>query len=228
MCMLEKRESPTDSYESGGHVHIVALEDGQIAFRMGAYDVGFIGAYDSLLNLQFRDQEENTVMQLYKGGVSFPGNLVVSGTKSREIETEDFGKVLMHAYETPTPYFGDIGEGVIGEDGMAWIELDPVFVETIENQNYQVFLQAYGEGGCYVSKRMPSYFIVSGIPGLAFGWELKAKQKDYDQQRFSQRFEETGAGDINYTTEADAIPLSEDYGVAASEYISKTEEERIL
>ncbi len=218
----------TDSYESGGHVHIVALEDGQIAFRTGAYDCGFIGAYGSTLNVVFRDQQGSDVMMLQRDGVSFPGSLYVSGTKSRIVDTEDFGQKLMYAYETPTPYFGDMGEGCIGTDGQCYIELDPVFAETIAGGTYLVFLQSYSEDGVFVQERCPSYFVACGTPGTKFAWELKAKQAGFDQLRMDDQFDMTGAGMINYAAEAEALPLSEDLGVDAADYITAIEEERIL
>ena len=82
--------------------------------------------------------------------------------------------------------FGDIGEGVIDETGVCYVFLDPVFAETISTLNYQVFLQKYGRGDCFVCERKPDYFVVQGEPGLAFGWELKAKQKDFSQLRLER------------------------------------------
>ncbi len=195
--------------------------------RTGAYDCGFIGAYGSTLNVVFRDQQGSDVMMLYRNGVSFPGNLVVDGTKSRSVETE-FGKKLMYAYEMPSPYFGDIGEGKLDADGYAYIELDPIFAETIETGSYQVFLQSYSENGVYVKERHPFFFVVRGTPGCEFAWEIKAKQTGYDQLRLDDQFAETGTGNINYENEADAVIVSKDYGEASAEYIKQTEEERIL
>lgn len=111
------------------------------------------------------------------------GNIIAGGTKSRLVKTEEFNKRLLYCYETPSPMFGDVGEGVIDETGTCYVFLDPVFAETISTLQYQVFLQRYGQGDCYVSERHPDYFIVKGEPGLSFGWELKAKQRDYDQLR---------------------------------------------
>lgn len=118
--------------------------------------------------------------------VYMKSSLKVAGTKSREAETEDYGSRLLYCYETASPMFGDVGEGVIGEDGKAYIAIDPIFSETVNLSQYQVFLQKYGEGEAYVSERNPSYFVVSGTAGLSFGWELKAKQKDYEQQRLDE------------------------------------------
>ena len=109
--------------------------------------------------------------------------LKVTGTKSREADTTDYGKRLLYCYETPTPMFGDIGEGTIGDDGSCYVWLDPIFSETISTTQYQVFLQLYGEGDCYIAEKNSSYFKVVGTAGLTFGWEIKAKQAGFEQRR---------------------------------------------
>lgn len=141
------------------------------------------------------------------GGASF-ASLRVSGTKSRVVSTEDYADRLLYCYETPSPMFGDVGEGVIGEDGLCYVWLDPVFAETISNTQYQAFLQAYGEGSLYVTERKPGYFCVKGTPGLAFGWEIKAKQADFDQLRLERKTD-----DVDIT--------NADYGFYAIEYLEK-------
>ena len=110
--------------------------------------------------------------------------------------------------------FGDIGEGEIGEDGKCFVWLDPVFAQTIATDQYQVFLQKYGEGDCYIAERKAGYFIVNGTPGLAFGWELKSKQRDFDQRRLD-KYEE---------------PVKEestDYGAEAAQYITELNKGRL-
>ncbi len=79
--------------------------------------------------------------------------------------------------------FGDVGEGGIGNDGLCYIWLEPIFAQSINEGQYQVFLQKSGEGDCYISERNSKYFVVKGTIGLMFGWELKAKQKDYTMIR---------------------------------------------
>ena len=110
-------------------------------------------------------------------------SLTVEGTKSRMVSTEDYGKKLLYCYETPSPLFGDVGEGGIAEDGKCYIWLDSVFAQTINSDGYQVFLQKYGQGECYVTERKSNYFVVEGDSGLAFGWEIKARQSDFDMRR---------------------------------------------
>ena len=128
------------------------------------------------------------------------------GTKSRLTETDNYGERLLYCYETPTPMFGDIGSGVIGEDGLCYVEIDDVFSETVRtNIAYQVFLQACGQGELYVSEKSPTHFVVSGTPGLAFDWELKAKQTGFEHLRL----------DDNKLSEA--IETERDFGINADE-----------
>jgi hypothetical protein len=137
-----------------------------------------------------------------------------TGTKSRLVSTDQYSKRYLYCYETPTPMFGDIGEGTIGEDGLCYISLDAVFAQTVVTQQYQVFLQRYGEGECWVRERKSGYFIVQGTPGLAFGWEIKAKQRDYDQLRLER------------ADEPFAVP-EQSYGADAAKYITELKNRRV-
>ena len=110
--------------------------------------------------------------------------------------------------------FGDIGEGVIGEDGICYIWLDPIFAQTISTDQYQVFLQRYGAGDCCVSERKGGCFVVAGTPGLRFGWEIKAKQKDFDQRR------------LDRNDKAFTVPDST-YGADAAQYIIDLKKGRV-
>ena len=126
------------------------------------------------------------------------GNLTVSGTKNRVVQTDQYSDRLLYAYETPAPMFGDVGEGVIAEDGKCHVWLDPIFAQTIADGQYQVFLQAYGDGQCWVKERHPGYFVVEGLSGLAFGWEIKARQRGYDQRRLDVPIEKPEKDGIDY------------------------------
>lgn len=119
-------------------------------------------------------------------------SLEVTGTKSRITNTENYGERLLYCYETPSPMFGDIGEGQLDETGKCYIYIDDIFGETIDLEcTYQVFLQPYGKGECYVAERTPSYFVVEGNENLKFGWEIKAIQKSYDTMRLEEYKEES-------------------------------------
>ena len=117
----------------------------------------------------------------------FRKNLTVYGTKNRAVNTPNYDDRLLYCYETPTPLFGDIGEAVIDSDGLAYVDIDDIFSETIaERVEYQVFLQKEGEGDCWVAEKQKRYFVIQGTPNLKVAWELKAKQRDYALTRLEQ------------------------------------------
>ena len=109
-------------------------------------------------------------------------DFVVYGTKNRAVKTATHGTRKLAAYETAEPYFGDIGEDVIGPNGRCVVRIDPVFRETIGG-HYQVFLTPYGRGECFVAERRDNEFVVEGNGGLRFGWEIKGRQIDYQDNR---------------------------------------------
>ena len=121
------------------------------------------------------------------GNCVINGNLRVYGTKNRAVKSSNYNERLLYSYETPTPLFGDIGEAVLDEEGFCYVDIDDIFSETVaDTVEYQVFLQKEGEGDCYISEKDPRYFVIKGTPGLKVAWELKAKQKDYQNYRLEQ------------------------------------------
>ena len=182
----------------GGGITVQVVDDPLEYCSWGA------GFYDNPLFNRYRFFREDLFVDK---------NIVCNGTKSRTVQTDEFGRRLLYCYETPSPLFGDVGEGVIDKTGVCYVFLDPVFAETVTTDQYQVFLQRYGNGDCYVSERKPDYFVVAGLPGLAFGWELKAKQKGFEQLRLEQ--------------ESGNNPQNHNYGEDAAKFIEKLEEGRI-
>ena len=175
----------------------------------GLYMFGYRGSgWDSAIEIS-----ANLAQMVVRYNTIFTEALVVQGTKSRLSDADDYGKRLLYSYETPSPMFGDVGEGVIDEYGMCYVFLDPVFAETISTNQYQVFLQKYGQGECYVAERKADHFVVVGEPGLSFGWELKAKQKDFDQLRLDRQI--------------DQVEQGVDYGGLGADYFISLEEGRI-
>lgn len=152
---------------------------------------------------------------------SIRGKLKVRGTKSRSVSTADYNEQLFYCYEMPTPFFGDIGESVILDDGTCMIDIDDIFQESANvDIKYYVFLQKEGDGDCWVDKKEQAYFTVKGTPGLKFTFEIKARQVDYEHMRF------TDPGDTAYTDARDIeIPEpdyeSEDAGILEPDYESE-------
>jgi len=121
-------------------------------------------------------------------------NLSTTGEKHRIVDTDDYGVRKLYSYEMASPMFGDMGEAKTNSKGICTISIEDIFSETIDiKDGYQVFLQPYGEGSVYVAERTDKSFTVKGTPGLAFGWELKAAQKDYAHMRL-EAYEEENNG----------------------------------
>lgn len=131
------------------------------------------------------------------------GGFVSGGQKNRVVRTKSYSDRLLYCYETPKPYFGDIGEAKLDETGTCYIFLDDIFRETVNTEcQYQVFLQKYGEGDLWVSERTTDYFIVKGAPNLSFGWEIKARQLGYESERLEKFVHEEEDTHIDYVSEA--------------------------
>ncbi len=64
---------------------------------------------------------------------------------------------------------------------MARVDLDPIFLETIEGE-YLVHLTPYGDASLYVVEVGREYFVVrarEGDPEAIFAWRLSAHRKGY-------------------------------------------------
>lgn len=133
---------------------------------------------------------------------------VIYGTKSRVAETKSFSDRLLYCYETPTPLFGDLGCGRTNDKGIAIIDIDPIFAETVSTgAEYQVFLQKEGSGDIWIEEKEQEYFVVKGTPNLKFSWEIKCMQKGFEHLRLNEESQiPTVSKDItNYEKDSENI-----------------------
>lgn len=163
---------------------------------VGPYVLGFNIGSDYMSNLlgfyperQYTDEYAifNTPL---KANAGFQ---VTAGTKSKVVKTVNYSDRALYCYETPTPLFGDIGEAVLDEEGICYVDIDDIFSETIAEQvEYQVFLQKEGEGDCWIVEKQRRYFVIQGTPNLSVAWEIKAKQRDFEAYRLEIDNSEVG------------------------------------
>lgn len=189
---LSMRQYDTsDSFDESAHLEITRNIIGGISYLKFEEIVS-----DEIIRTSWVDKEEfwvNTIVD---------ANFTVSGTKSRKVKTDNYSERLHYCYETPTPLFGDIGEALLDEEGVCYVDIDDIFTETIaERCEYQVFLQAEGEGTCYIADKTPRYFVIKGTPNLRVAWELKAKQRDYENIRLEQAENGLEEYSTNYSDE---------------------------
>lgn len=187
---------------------------GDAALRISAASSSRIQFYDS-----FSDDGEDEI--------KLQGNLEVRGTKSRVARTENFSDRLLYCYETPTPMFGDLGCGKTNDRGIAIVDIDPAFSETINSGiEYQVFLQKEGDGDIWVAEKEESYFTVRGTPNLKFSWELKCIQKHYEHLRLDEKEVQEAAQKDNRDAKKDydiiIDTVVEDYDKEMEELINES------
>lgn len=159
-------------------------------------------------------------------------SLVVTGSKQRIIETEEYGTLGFNAYETTTPYFGDLGRGKTNSDGLCIIHIDELFKEGANTDiEYEVFLQKRGKGDIWIKESNPLYFIVEGTPSLEFSWELKAIQRDYEEFRYYGKDREVNRNEVDWEmAEANKRKVSRDNLVTSIkniEEINKNKYEKV-
>lgn len=173
-------------------------------------DGGIVGGDAALLisaasssRIQFYDSFSDDGEDMIK----LQGNLEVRGTKSRVARTENFSDRLLYCYETPTPMFGDLGCGKTNDRGIAIVDIDPAFSETINSGiEYQVFLQKEGDGDIWIAEKDTEFFMVRGTPNLKFSWELKCIQKNFEHLRLDEK-------EVQEAAQKDARDTQKDYNI---------------
>lgn len=179
-------------------------------------------------------ENSDNYIEINRYGINLHGKSVSGIDKSRIVKTDDYDTRTVYCYETSSPMFGDLGDGIIADDGFCYINIDSVFSEMINDDNYQIYLQEYGDGKCYVYSKFHTYFIVCGTPKLKFGWEIKAKQFDSEHKRLDvyTMEPEKPYNYVNYNTDSEElinmVEKKSTYGEDALKYIQELQEERII
>lgn len=186
----------------------LGLSDSEYSNVTVSDDVTIRGGYDLILasggsHLQLNYSSESVDLYSWpRNGelcVHSTGGLSCSGTKNRIVATKEYGEIALSAYETTTPYFADIGSGTLDKDGICYIELDNIFLATINtDMEYFVFLQKEGPGDIWVADKQKTYFEVKGTPNLKFAWEIKARQRGYEKHRLERSYDTGELTNLSY------------------------------
>lgn len=119
------------------------------------------------------------------GDLSVIGNFVAVGTKSAIVQTSD-GLRLMYAYEMAENWFGDIGHAATDDSCECRIDMDPLFLQTVntDDHGYMVVVSGESAGGFWVADKQPeSFTVVSDVPNAQFSYEIKARRKGFEEER---------------------------------------------
>ena len=135
---------------------------------------------DNFMNIEFRGG-----VQILAGNsgviIGGRGGLKVTGDKNSLVFTENYGGRLLYAYETDKCYFASQGTGEL-KDGVCKIELDPIFLETIETDDYHILLTSKDKFiPLYVDDIQSNSFTVKSdtIKDGVFFYTLSAIRKGY-------------------------------------------------
>lgn len=125
------------------------------------------------------------------------GNLDVT----KEVRAKDFVKNIninsanynnpdlreIYVGRSAMPVCEDIGTGVTNELGIAFVDIDPVFLAAVNTDlEYQVFLQKEGQGDLWVDSKESAYFIVKGSANLKFSWSIKCTEINSENKRMEE------------------------------------------
>ena len=170
------------------------LSNGQITIREGKPDAS-VGSdeYNNsariMMNHFYLDGENRSSIslnayQITASSLSVWGGLTVLGNKNAVVPTSK-GMTAINAYETAEYYFGDIGKAKTDDNGQVLIQLDPLFLETVNTSiQYHVFVSPYDNATVWVEQMDRGSFIVkSSKPNVEFSWEIKAKRLGYEDTR---------------------------------------------
>lgn len=114
------------------------------------------------------------------------GNTFCTGTKSATLQINGEQR-LMYAIESTGVWFEDFGSGVL-DNGIAVITIDPLFAQTIDTSNYQIFLTPLGDGnGLFVAEKGETSFTVkelnNGTSNIGFDYRIVGKRLGYENDR---------------------------------------------
>lgn len=151
---------------------------------------GMISINNTYISFIFTDE---IIMNIYPyyiviyKDLTINGSLTVKGTKNRVVTTQNYGNRLMNAIESTYAVFEDFGTAITNEKGYCAVDLDPIFLETVNTDYpYQCFLTPFSDdlsARINISYKGKTAFSVIGTPNTVFDWRIVARQRGYENTR---------------------------------------------
>lgn len=140
---------------------------------------------DGYMEIAQKNNGKPTIIWIRNGGMNISlGNFSVTGTKNSAVQTQNYGERLLNAYETPEYLFATYGKAMTNEDGYVEVEIEPIFLETIntDSKNYHVFVSPYENSNAYACfLEVDRFMIKSDKPNIEVSWQLVAYRKGYEE-----------------------------------------------
>ncbi|MFQ5594631.1 MAG: hypothetical protein ACE5HA_10835 [Anaerolineae bacterium] len=136
-------------------------------------------------DFEIRDKDNNLIFN-----VDESGNTWARGTKAAVVLTQSHGMRALYALESTGVWFEDFGKAQL-KDGVAVVEIDPLFAETVNLEvGYHVFLTPVGGWApLYVVNQTPTSFEVrdaSGKASITFDYRIVARRRGYENVRMER------------------------------------------
>jgi hypothetical protein len=189
------------SLGSAGGEKFYIYNNGAIKFGMGVDLVSTAGRElnifhstsnnaDGRISLGWRregDGVHGAVLTVLPTGVSIAGSYSATGTKSAIVPTMNYDDQLLYAMESPENRFEDFYEVMLDINGHAVVEMDPIFLETVEiyGDDYQVYVQGTIKGLYAITERNITNFVVEGEPNARVMCRAIAWRYGYKDLRFN-------------------------------------------
>ncbi|MFQ5854547.1 MAG: hypothetical protein ACE5LU_02730 [Anaerolineae bacterium] len=136
-------------------------------------------------DFEIRDKDNNLIFNVDESGDTW-----ARGSKGAVVLTEGHGMRALYALESTGVWFEDFGKAQI-KDGLAVVEIDPLFAETVNLEvGYHVFLTPVGGWApLYVVNQTPTSFEVrdaSGKANITFDYRIVARRRGYENVRMEE------------------------------------------
>jgi hypothetical protein len=152
------------------------------------------------IELDYDNNDLTGTLRVYSNGANTEvfsvdeyGNMAATGTKSAKVQTANAGTRLLYAIESPEVWFEDIGSATLS-DGKVEVFIEPIFAQTVNLEDYQVFLTPVSDVPVilYVIAKSSTSFIVMGVtmdgqPAKCnFDYRIVARRLGYEDVRLQQ------------------------------------------
>ncbi len=128
------------------------------------------------------DPDDSTIVPIWE--------ICHSGTAASIVDTEEYGAQKLYAMESPDVWVEDFGSGAL-VNGVATVSIDPIFAETVDLDEYHVFLTPLGDcKGLYVAAKTSISFEVrelgGGASNVSFDYRIVAHRLGYEDVRLEE------------------------------------------
>lgn len=200
-CALKVGESSTKYLEIRTDGVISGIIDGEETFFISHNSQGVLGLYSPEDNTRLRvtsayNWNMGSGGRQYQGcgivstggdGVALSGDFFIlgdytaTGAKNAIVPTENYGDRLLYSEESDKVYFNTYGKAET-KDGEITIEIDKIFLETIEKNSecpYIVTVTPYGNSSIWVEKCTDDSITVKSDKDVKFDYNIKCIRKGY-------------------------------------------------